>query len=254
MLVMNAKRRYKLFGLPVDNITLEQTKTLLRGGQAAKKPVVLSTININWVAEANRDKHFRQSILDSDLVVLDGKPLLWLAKLKKMPFTETVPGSTLLEELLFEKSAKQVKVFILGGEEGVAEYAMKKVNSSAFGIRIVGAVNPGFGSVQDMSSGQLISQINKTEPDLLLVALGAKKGMAWITHNRDSLSNVKVVSHLGATINFLAETVKRAPKWMQHCGVEWVWRIFQEPKLFHRYYSDAKKIVYLFLRDLRINR
>lgn len=248
---VNIKRnRYKLFGLPVDNTTLEETKDLLRGGHSEKNPIVLSTININWVAEAHRDKYFQQSILDSDIAVLDGKPLLWFAKLKRLPFTETVPGSTLVEALLLEQSVKQVKIFLLGGEDGVAERAMKKVNRAALGIRIVGAVKAGFGSVEEMSGERLISQINEAKPDLLLIALGAKKGMAWITRNRASLSNVKVVSHLGATINYLAGTVKRAPKWMQYCGLEWLWRIVQEPKLFHRYYSDAKIIIYLIIRGL----
>lgn len=244
------KLRYQLFGLPVDNLTLEETKYILRSEKIKNKPIVLSTININWIAEASRNKSFKDSIFASDLVVLDGKPLIWFSKLKKLPFTETVPGSTLVDELMSERKGKKVTIFLFGGEEGVAELAMNKVNKASGGIWVVGAINPGFGSIEDMSNEQFISQINAAEPDLLLVALGAKKGMEWIVSNRDRLSKVKVVSHLGATINFLAGTVKRAPKQMQSLGIEWLWRIFQEPKLVRRYATDAIRIAYLFTRGL----
>ena len=239
---------YELFDLPVNNLTIKETKEICQAERSEKAPLVLSTINVNWVVMTFQTPSFYQSVLKSDLIVLDGKPLLWLGKFKKYPFVETVPGSTLVDELKKDKKDTPVKVFLFGGDDGVGAIAMDKVNGDhTSGIKIVGEINPGFGSIEEMSHEEYIAQINETEPDLLLVALGAKKGMEWITFNKEKLHQVKVVSHLGATINFLAGSVIRAPRWMQVCGLEWIWRILQEPKLFWRYLKDGLFLIKILL-------
>ncbi len=228
-----------LFGLPVDNLTLEGTKQLLH--KKAKLPynTVLSTINVNWVVQSFKDPAFRAAIINSDIVTLDGKPLLWLARLLGYPMTETVAGSTLIQELHQDKTADtKLSIFLFGGESDAAEQALKQINKDQGGLHAVGALNPGFGTVEEMSTDTIIAAINKTKPDILLVALGAKKGTQWIERNRDRLE-VKIISHLGATINFLAGTVRRAPQLTQKIGLEWAWRILQEPQLFVRYASDG---------------
>ena len=228
-----------LFGLPVDNLTMAQTKALLRERCTQEGNTVLATVNVNWVAQSLREPAFREAIINSDLVVLDGKPLLWLARLFGCPMRETVPGSTLIQELLEEPSDQPLTIFLFGGEGDAAEQAMQRINERKNGgLRAVGAVNPGFGTVEAMSSDSIIATINNTQPDILLVALGAKKGTQWIEYNRERL-NAKTISHLGATINFLAGTVRRAPVFLQHCGLEWVWRMLQEPKLVVRYAADG---------------
>ena len=227
-----------LFGLPVDNMTMVSTKAMLRERGNQDGTTVLSTINVNWVVQSFSDPEFRSAILNSDLVTLDGKPLLWLAKLFGCPMRETVPGSSLIEELLEDKTDKPLTIFLFGGEGNAAELAMTRINQRRGGLRAIGAYNPGFGTVNDMSSDAIIDAINSTKPDILLVALGAKKGTQWIERNRNQL-NAKIISHLGATINFLSGTVKRAPRFMQRMGLEWAWRILQEPKLLARYTSDG---------------
>lgn len=240
-----------LFGLPVDNLTMAQTKALLRERCTQEGNTVLATINVNWVAESFRDPTFRDAIINSDLVVLDGKPLLWLARLFGCPMRETVPGSTLIQDLLEEPSDQPLTIFLFGGEGDAAERAMQRINGRENGgLRAVGALNPGFGKVEEMSTEAIIATINNTQPDILLVALGAKKGTQWIEYNRDRM-NAKIISHLGATINFLAGTVKRAPKIFRTLGLEWVWRIVQEPKLFSRYAADGWTVLrFLFPRLL----
>jgi len=228
-----------LFGLPVDNLTLEGTKQLLR--EKAKRPynTVLSTINVNWVVQSFTDPAFRAAIINSDIVTLDGKPLLWLARLLGYPMTETVAGSTLIQELHQDKTTDtKLSIFLFGGEGNVAEQAEKEINKNPGGLYAVGSLNPGFCTVDEMSSDAIIETINQARPDILLVALGAKKGTQWIEQNRDRL-NAKIISHLGATINFLAGTVQRAPKAVRSMAMEWAWRILQEPKLFTRYAADG---------------
>ena len=239
-----------LFGLPVDNLTMAQTKALLRERCTQEGNTVLATINVNWVTESFRDPTFREAIINSDLVVLDGKPLLWLSRLLGCPMRETVPGSTLIQQLLEEPSDQPLSIFLFGGEGEAAERAMQRINERKnSGLRAVGALNPGFGTVEEMSSEAIIEAINATSPDILLVALGAKKGTRWIERNRDRL-NAKIISHLGATVNFLAGTVKRAPEVLQRLGLEWVWRIVQEPKLFSRYAIDGRALAKVVLGRL----
>lgn len=238
-----------LFGLPVDNLTMASTKTLLRERVNQEGTTVLSTINVNWVVQSFADPEFRSAILNSDLVTLDGKPLLWLAKLLGCPMRETVPGSSLIEELMAEESHTPLTIFLFGGEGNTAELAMDRINQGKGGLRAVGALNPGFGTVEEMSSDAIFDAINSTKPDILLVALGAQKGTQWIERNRNQL-NAKIISHLGATINFLAGTVKRAPRFMQGYGLEWLWRIVQEPKLFSRYALDGLVLLRVLLSRL----
>ena len=230
---------YSLCGLPVDSLNVESAKALLHEKAGLNCSLVLSTINVNWVITSLTDPSFREAIVNSDIVTLDGKPLLWLAKLLGYPMPGTVPGSTLIQKINEDKSSENpLSIFLFGGEEDAAMEAMDRINRAGGGLRAVGALNPGFGTVEEMSSDDIIETINDIKPDILLVALGAKKGTQWIERNRERL-NAGIISHLGATINFLAGTVQRAPGVLTYLGMEWVWRIVQEPKLFMRYAHDG---------------
>jgi N-acetylglucosaminyldiphosphoundecaprenol N-acetyl-beta-D-mannosaminyltransferase len=241
---------YCLFGLAVDNLTMASTRALLNERAKEERGIVLSTLNVNWMVLSFANPEFRNAILNSDIVTLDGKPLLWLSKLFGYPMKELVSGSTLMQELHRDKSAeKPLSIFLFGGEEGTARQAMENINRDPGGLRAVGALNPGFGTVEEMSSNDIIGAINKTEPDILLIALGAQKGMRWIEFNRHRL-HAGIISHLGATINFLAGTVQRAPVLFRKCGMEWFCRVIQEPKLFSRYLFDG--LVMLHMLTVRL--
>jgi N-acetylglucosaminyldiphosphoundecaprenol N-acetyl-beta-D-mannosaminyltransferase len=108
----------------------------------------------------------------------------------------------------------------------------------------VGYASPGFGTVEQMSAPETIAHINQSGADFVVLALGACKGQAWIERNHQSL-NAPVISHLGAVVNFMAGTVVRAPAWMQYAGLEWLWRIKEEPALWRRYWGDARLLARL---------
>ena len=109
-----------------------------------------------------------------------------------------------------------------------------------------GFYDPGFVSIEEMSSETIIEHINSCGPDFIVVALGAKKGQRWIMHNRCKI-NAPVISHLGAVINFVAGNVQRAPEKWQRFGFEWVWRIKQEPNLYKRYFGDGLRFVQMLV-------
>ncbi len=137
---------------------------------------------------------------------------------------------------------RKIRVFFFGGETGIAEKAHHELNRSSPGMESCGFYDPGFVSIDEMSTDNVIEHINTCEPDFVLVALGAKKGQRWIMHNRDKL-NAPVISHLGAVINFVAGSVQRAPEKWQRFGLEWLWRIKQEPKLYKRYLGDGLRFL-----------
>jgi N-acetylglucosaminyldiphosphoundecaprenol N-acetyl-beta-D-mannosaminyltransferase len=242
-----------MLGLPFDAVSLPQAVARVRHAVQTRTPLFISTPNLNFLIASQTDAAFRQSVVQSDLSLADGMPIVWLAKLLGIPITERVAGSTLFEVLRSGPAAPgtaPIKVFFFGGPAGVAQAAALQINATRHpqggGMHCVGYASPGFGTVADMSTPAIIDQINAAQADFVVVALGAAKGQAWIQHNRASL-NAPVVSHLGAVVNFVAGTVVRAPTWAQRCGLEWAWRIKEEPALWRRYWGDGLGLLKLLL-------
>lgn len=228
---------YCLAGLPFDALDMNKAISAVRNAKYHGISCFMSTPNMNFVANAVDDPEFLKSVIYSDLVVADGTPIIWMAKLLGVPIKQRVAGSSLFE-MLKEEKRRTMKVYFMGGLDGVAEAASKEMNNSEGGLQCVGYYNPGFGTVEEMSTDEIIGNINASEADFLVVALGAKKGQAWIMHNLDRIK-VPLVSHLGAVINFEAKRVQRAPILLQNTGFEWLWRIKEEPELWRRYFKDG---------------
>lgn len=234
-----------LAGLPFHPVTTAQAADLLCTAMHTRQRLFLSTPNLNFLVAAQTDAAFRESVLRSHLSVADGMPILWLARRQGTPLPERVAGSSLFDALRHGAGqhilGRPIRVFFFGGPPGVAQKACDVLNEEhAQGgpMQGVGALCPGFGTVQDMSAPEVLQAINASQADFLVVALGAKKGQAWILHNLGQLQ-VPVVSHLGAVVNFVAGTVQRAPAAWQRAGLEWLWRIKEEPALFGRYWNDG---------------
>ncbi|MEP6940807.1 MAG: WecB/TagA/CpsF family glycosyltransferase [Rudaea sp.] len=239
------RKVYCLFGLPFDAIGMDAAAGALVAAVRTRTPCFVSTPNLNFVIAAQGDAGFRDSVLHSDLSVADGMPLVWVARLLRIPLAELVAGSALFERLRAAQG-EPIKVFFFGGPDGVAERACERLNAVAGGLHCVGFEAPGFGTIEAMSGEDRIARINASGAEFLMVSLGARKGQAWIERNRERLL-APLISHLGAVVNFVAGTVARAPNWMQRTGLEWLWRIKEEPKLWRRYAVDAVAFVRLLV-------
>jgi N-acetylglucosaminyldiphosphoundecaprenol N-acetyl-beta-D-mannosaminyltransferase len=240
---------WSVLGLPFDAITLQQSVNYMLQAIDDNDSCFLSTPNLNFSIATQSDNAFFCSVIDSDLSVADGMPLIWVAKFLGIPIHERVAGSTLFDELSKQQNkAEKIKVFFFGGQNGVAELAHQKLNENSTAMISCGFYDPDFVSVDEMSGENIINTINDCEPDFIVVALGARKGQEWIQKNKDKL-NASVISHLGAVINFVAGNVVRAPIVWQRLGMEWLWRIRQEPALWKRYLFDG----FAFLRLLVLN-
>ena len=272
-----------LLGLPFDAVTMAQAAARVREAARRRARCFCSTANLNFLIAAQTDPAFRESVIDSDLSLADGMPIVWLARLLGMPIRERVAGSDLFEALrrapprgdriapgaaLPPQAAcppgaahppgsahppaaadtagaahpRPLSAFFFGGPEGAAELACARLNADAGAVRCVGWHSPGFVGVEAMSGEDVIAKINASGADFLVVSLGARKGQAWIVRNLPRLE-VPVVSHLGAVVNFLAGSVSRAPQWVQRAGLEWLWRIKEEPALWWRYARDGLQLL-----------
>jgi N-acetylglucosaminyldiphosphoundecaprenol N-acetyl-beta-D-mannosaminyltransferase len=237
---------YCLVGLPFDAVDMHNTLSIIRSAAKNQTRCFLSTPNLNFLIASRSDAAFRNSVIQSNLVVADGMPLIWMAKFLRIPIRERVAGSSLFEALRDLDATSPISVYFFGGPDGVAETAAQTINQTKDGLTCVGYQSPGFVSVDAMSSSSRIDQINKSNADFLVVSLGAKKGQSWIVKN---ISYIKtpIISHLGAVVNFAANRLERAPRWMQNIGMEWLWRIKEEPVLLKRYMLDGFALLNLLV-------
>lgn len=227
-----------ILGLPFDVVTEAQAEDALRRSIGNRRRCFMSTPNLNFVVSCLTDAEFRASVLQSDLSLADGWPVVAVGRLIGAMVPGRVAGSSLFERLRNSARRPPVAVYFFGGPDGVARAACERLNANASGAVCSGFDAPGFGSVADMSSAAHLERLNAARPDVVVVALGAKKGQAWIQHNLGRIE-APVVSHLGAVVNFTAGAVSRAPRWLQAAGFEWLWRIKEEPSLWRRYAVDG---------------
>src|SRR5260221_4457448 len=242
-----ARDVYGLLGVPIDAVDMAKVLFQIKLATANETGFLISTANLNFLTTSLSNPDFRESLLSRDLCTADDVAIVWLGRLLGIPLTERIAGADIFESLKSAQTvADRLKVFLVGGEEGVAAGACKKLNSENTKIMCVGTLYPGFGSIDEMSTTRIFKTINKSGADFLAVALGAERGQAWLRRNHRSIQ-VPVRVHLGATINFQAGIIKRAPIAVQKCGLEWLWRIKEEPKLWRRYWNDGQVLLALLL-------
>jgi N-acetylglucosaminyldiphosphoundecaprenol N-acetyl-beta-D-mannosaminyltransferase len=228
-----------IMGIPVDAVDMPTVLGRLESSAASKTPFLLSTPNLHFLISSLTNVDFRESLLASDLCPADGTPIIWIARALGLPISGRIAGSDIFEAFKTRPGSGQpMKIFFFGATEYVAAAAARALNDEKHRISCVGWACPGFGSLEETSAQKYIDQINESGADFLVVALGAVKGQAWIVCNRDRI-RLPIRSHLGATINFQAGTVKRSPRIFQRLGCEWLWRIGQEPHLWKRYWHDG---------------
>lgn len=230
----------------INNVTMSETVEAIEQMIAADKKSYVVAINVDVVMKIEADPYLKKIVDDADMVLVDGKPLVWISKLHGRPLKEKVSGSDLVP-LLCEVAAKNgYKVFIIGGKEGSAERAKQRLEEKLTDIKIVGTYAPPFGFEKDDAELERINRmISQAHPDLLITCFGCPKQEKWIYENIEKY-DAKVSICAGATVDFLAGNVTRAPRWMSEHGLEWFYRFLQEPKrMFRRYFVDDIKIVQL---------
>lgn len=233
----------------IDNITMKQAVRRVDKLIEADKKSYVVAVNVDVVMKIEHDPYLKKVVDHADMILADGKPLIWISKLYGKPLREKISGSDLVPILCRRAARKGYTIFILGGKEGVASQAKHRLESQIPGIRIAGTYAPPLGFEKDKAEIRRINQmISEAHPDLLIVCFGCPKQEKWIYENIKKY-DAKVSVCAGATVDFLAGNVKRAPKWMSEHGLEWFFRFLQEPKrMFRRYFIDDPQIIRLIFK------
>lgn len=233
----------------INNVTMPETIAAIEQMIEADKKSYVVAINVDVVMKIEEDSYLKKVVDNADMVLVDGKPLVWISKLHGKPLKAKISGSDLVPLLCEVAAEKGYKIFIIGGKDGIAEQAKEKLENRLPKIKIVGTYAPPFGFEKNESELDKINQmISEAHPDLLIACFGCPKQEKWIYENIEKY-NAKVSVCAGATVDFLAGNVKHAPRWMSDHGLEWFYRFTQEPKrMFKRYFVDDTKIVKLIFK------
>lgn len=225
-----------LLGTWIDKIDLaeacEHIVGFIREGTAHQ----IVTVNVDFLRLSARDTAFRQLINSADLVVADGMPLVWASRLLAEPLPERITGVELVQTCARLSVEHDFRIFLLGAAPGIAEQAAATLRARFPGVQIVGALAPAMANLPPAAEAALIQQIREAAPHFLFVAFGAPNQDEWIRSHMNSLG-VPVCMGVGGTFDILAGRVRRAPLWMQRHGLEWLFRVVQEPgRLWKRYF------------------
>ena len=215
------------------------------------KEGVMFTPNVDHLVKLQRDREFYEAYQQADHVVCDSRVLFFFSKLLKNSIPETISGSTFFHEYCIRhRDDPDTRIFILGGKEGIAEKAKEKINTDLGSNIIVGAHSPSF-HIDEEESRNIADIINDSGANVVLVGLGAPKQEKWIVSHRHLMPGVRLWMALGATLDFEAGTLKRAPLRWRKMGLEWFYRFLQEPRrLFRRYFIDDMKFFWYFGKQL----
>lgn len=241
--------RIKFLNTEIDNVTMSEAIEKIDNLIRIKKSSYVVTPNVDHIVKLEKDEEFKEVYRNADLILADGMPLIWISKLKSMPIKEKVSGSDLFPKVCELAAEKGHKIFLLGAAEGVAAKAAENLKKKYTGLNIVGTYSPSYGfEKKEDEIEKIIKIINEVKPDILAVGLGAPKQEKFIYKYNNRL-NVPVSLAIGASIDFEAGNIERAPIFMQKCGLEWFYRLCKEPKrMFKRYLVDDLKIFKIALK------
>lgn len=236
--------RIKFMNISIDNVTMKEALKEIDRLIRLQKNSYVVTPNVDHIVKLEKDKELQEVYDNADLILTDGQPLVWISKLYRTPIKEKVPGSDLFPLLCDLSARRGYRMYFLGAAEGVAEKAAENLKQKFTGLKVCGTYSPtkSFES-KPREIEYIIEDVRSARPDILIVGLGCPKQEKFIYKYKDQLK-VPISLGLGASLDFEAGHVKRAPKWMRDRGLEWFWRITQDPgRLAKRYLIDDIKII-----------
>jgi len=243
-----ASRRVDFLGCPLDLYTSAEVLELVRDAiDHRNRKCVIHFLNGNKVAQAHDDPEMREILWRGDFVLADGQPLLPMARLLHMRVPERIDGIGLMGQLLQLANERRYRVFLLGAKEDVLARCVETIRARHPDLVVAGARN---GYFQEAELPEIVAQINAAKPDILLIGIGSpmKERLAdrW-----GSRIEAPVIQGVGGSFDVMAGLVKRAPVWVQRAGLEWFYRVLQEPRrMFWRYVRTNVQCLSLFAKAL----
>jgi N-acetylglucosaminyldiphosphoundecaprenol N-acetyl-beta-D-mannosaminyltransferase len=238
-----------VWGLPLAPLNfaeaLAHTERLIR----ERVPRYVITANLHYAMLTAHEPRLDAVNRGAAFIVADGMPLVWASRLQPRRLPERVTGSDMVPALCSLAAARGYRVFFLGGAPDVAADLGPRLQERFHGLQVAGIEAPPFRPLTAVEQAELFDRIRAARPDLLFVAFGQPKGELWIAEHHRTLG-VPVSIQVGATVDFLAGRVPRAPRWQQRLGLEWVYRLYQEPgRLARRYLDNGLFALRMAVRD-----
>lgn len=228
-----------ILGINVDCVGMAGTIARIEEFIAEGSPRLIITPNVDHLIKARKDREFKRIYDNADLAVPDGVPLLWAAKFLGTALVERVNGTDLFEALCARAADRGYRLFFLGAAPGVAATAAAALAQRHPGINVVGTYSPPFDFLESVEeNNKIANMILAARPDILFVGLGAPKQEKWIHRHMHKL-RVPVSIGIGASFEYVAGCTARAPRWMRRTGLEWFYRIVENPcRYWRRYFVD----------------
>jgi N-acetylglucosaminyldiphosphoundecaprenol N-acetyl-beta-D-mannosaminyltransferase len=230
----------------MDNLAMEETVArvnafISRGG--VHHHVV---VNVDKIVKADRDARVRDVVNGCDLVNIDGQPVVWAARLLGVPIKERVAGIDLMMRLVAEADRRGHRLYFLGAREEVVASVVERVRRDYPGAPIAGWRNGYFGEAEEP---EVAREIARSRPDILFVAMTSPKKELFLARWKDSIQ-APFVMGVGGSFDVVAGVVRRAPRWMQRAGLEWFFRLAQEPRrMWRRYLIEDTRFLWLVARE-----
>ena len=239
------KSRIEMMGCFIDNLSMAETLQKIDGFIQSGKPHQHVAVNVDKLVKANKDPSLRKIINDCALINVDGMPVVWASRLLGKPLKERVAGIDLYTALIQRAAEKGWRVYLLGASEEVVRSVKAIHEKQSPGLKIAGFRN---GYWQPEEEAAVVSSIADSRPDLLFVAISSPKKERFLGAYQAHMK-IPFAMGVGGSFDVIAGKIKRAPPWMQQCGLEWFYRFLQEPaKMFKRYFVDDLMFFWLLLK------
>jgi len=240
-----------VWGLPLAPLTFQETLDRVEELIKAGRPSYFITANLHYAMLTAGDRRLEAVNSGAAFILADGMPLVWASRWRPARLPERVAGSDLVPALCARAAQKGYRVFLVGGAPEVAAEAARQLCGRFPGLQIAGVESPPFRALSPEEQAQLAARIRGARPDLLFVAFGQPKGELWLAEHCQALG-VPACAQIGATLDFVAGRALRAPLWLQRLGLEWAFRLYQEPaRLVLRYGRNFLFALRMLLHDLR---
>ncbi len=241
----NSADRVWLAGVPIDPVAMPAAVARILGGVGGGNLMQICTVNLDFLVRAQTNADIARILAHAELNVADGAPVVWLSRLTGGQLPGRIAGADLVPQVIAGAAEHGASVFLLGGQDGVAHRARNTLLARHPTLRIAGVHEPPLMKLDAMDDDSIVGLVNASKADILIVALGHPKQELWIDRHRDQL-RVSVAIGAGCCLDLIAGQVRRAPGWMQAVGLEWLFRLLQEPRrLARRYATDAAWLAWI---------
>ncbi|NTW53605.1 MAG: WecB/TagA/CpsF family glycosyltransferase [Chlorobaculum sp.] len=236
---------FELLDLKIDNITMHEAVRMIYQALEQKRQSAIFFVNPDCMNQSVTDHDYRKALMAADHILPDGIGLVIAGKMLGTPLRENINGTDMLPFLSTMAADEKYSIFLLGGKPKVAEMAADTIAQN-YGVTIAGAMHGYFD--RETESAKVIEEINNSKASILLVAFGAPLQEKWIVRHRAELRPT-ILMGVGGLFDFYSGNIQRAPRWMREIGLEWVYRILQEPgRMWKRYVIGNPLFLYRVMK------